>query len=165
MFRESAVRKMSSAEDLDHYLKVTNPSAWILIGAVTVLLVAAFIWGLTATLPLTTSTTGVLKDGEIICFLPLDEDAIATTDSKVTAAGRETHVVSVNDNPFSQREVAAAIGSDYILASTDLAKWSYKVVVALPDELASFEEGDDVPVQITTKEVAPLSYLFGGAQS
>ena len=48
MFRESAVRKMSSAEDLDHYLKVTNPSAWILIGAVTVLLVAAFIWGLTA---------------------------------------------------------------------------------------------------------------------
>ena len=165
MFRESAVRKMSSAEDLDHYLKVTNPSAWILIGAVSVLLVAAFIWGLTAALPLTSTTTGVLKDGEIICFLPLDEDAIATTDSKVTAAGRETHVVSVNDNPFSQREVAAAIGSDYILASTDLAKWSYKVVVALPDELASFEEGDDVPVQITTKEVAPLSYLFGGAHS
>lgn len=92
MFRETALRKMSSAEDLDHYLKVTNPSAWILVGAVAVLLIVAFIWGLTASLPLTKTTTGVLKNGEIICFLPLGEDAIATTDSKVTAAGRETRV-------------------------------------------------------------------------
>ena len=163
MFRETALRRMSSADDLDHYLKITNPSAWVLIGAVAVLIVAAFIWGLTASLPITTNTTGVLKSGQIVCFLPLDNDAIATPDSKVTAAGRETHITSVNDNPHSQREVAAALGSDYATASLGLAQWSYKLTVAIPDELTSWEEGDDVPVQITTKEVAPLSYLFGGA--
>jgi hypothetical protein len=156
---------MSSADDLDRYLKVTNPSAWILIGAVTVLLVVAFIWGLTANLPISTTTTGVLKNGEIVCFLPLDGNAIATTDSKVTAVGHDTHIVSVNDNPHSQREVAAQIGSDYTIASLNLPQWSYKIIVALPDEIADWDEGDDVPVQITTQEVAPLSYLFGRTQS
>jgi hypothetical protein len=164
MFRETALRKMSSADDLDHYLKVTNPSAWILIGAVTVLLVVAFIWGLTANLPISSNTTGVLKNGEIVCFLPLDGNAIATTDSKVTAVGHETHIVSVDDNPYSQREVAEVIGSDYTIASLNLPQWSYKVIVALPSEIADWEEGDDVPIQITTQEVAPLSYLFGKAQ-
>ena len=163
MFRESAMRKMSSAEDLDHYLKVTNPSAWILISAVAVLLIAAFIWGLTASLPVSMNTTGVLKNGEIVCFLPLDNNASATTDSKVTAVGYDTRIVSVNNNPHSQREVAAAIGSDYALSTLDVAQWSYKVIVALPDELADWDEGDDVPVVITTREVAPLSYLFGRA--
>ncbi len=165
MFRDSALRKMSSADDLDHYVKVTNPSAWVLIGTVTALIIAALVWGLTASLPLTTTVTGVIKGGEIVCFLPLDENTVASTDSKVMAAGRETHVVSVDDNPFSQREVSMALSNDYTVESLRLAQWSYKVVVALPSELSSWEEGDDVPVQITTKEVAPLAYLFGGVQS
>ncbi len=165
MFRETALRKMSSADDLDRYLKVTNPSAWALIGAVAALLIAGAIWGLTATLPLKVNATGVLKGGEVVCFLPLDDSAIATTDSKVSVAGRESHIVSVNDNPHSQREVAAEIGNDYAAASLGGTSWSYEVIVALPNDLASWEEGDDVPVEITTKEVAPLAYLFGGAQS
>ena len=165
MFRDTALRKMSSADDLDRYIKVTNPSAWVLIGAIAALLVAAIIWGLTASLPITTTTTGMLKDGQIVCFLPLDEHDVATTDSKVTAAGHDTHIVSVDDDPHSQREVSAALNSDYAIESLHLAQWSYKVIVALPDELATWEEGDDIPVRITTKEVAPLVYLFSGAQS
>ena len=165
IFRDTALRKMTSADDLDRYVKVTNPSAWVLIGAVAALIVAALIWGLTASLPITTTTTGVLKDGQIMCFLPIDDDAPVTTDSKVVANGYETRIVSVNDNPHSQREVAAALGSDYAVESLRLAQWSCKAIVALPDELASWDEGDDVPVQITTREVAPLAYLFGGNQS
>ncbi len=165
IFHDTALRKMSSADDLDRYLRITNPSAWVLIGAVAALLIAAFIWGLTAALPITTSTIGVVKDGDIVCFLPLGKEAIATTDSKVTASGHDTHIVSINDNPHSKREVDAEIGSDYAVESLRLAEWSYKVIVALPDELSSWEEGDDVPITVTTKEVAPLSYLFGGAQS
>lgn len=165
MFRDTALRKMTSAEDLDRYLQVTNPSAWVLIGAVAVLLVAAIIWGCTASLPLTTTTTGVVKDGQVVCFLPLENGAIATQQSKVTAAGHETHIVSVDDNPFSQREVASVIGNDYTVASLDLAKWSYQVIVALPEGVSSWDNGDDVPIQITVREVAPFSYLFGGARS
>jgi len=164
MFRETALSKMSSADDLDRYLKVTNPSAWVVIGAVTVLVIAGLIWGMTASLPISQTATGVVKDGQVVCFLPLGKDAVATTDSKVTAAGRDASIVSVDDSPYSQREVSEALSSDYAAASMGSVAWSYKVVIALPDELSSWEEGDDVPVVITTKEVAPLGYLFGGAK-
>ena len=165
IFRDTALRKMSSADDLDHYLKITNPSAWVLIATVAVLLVAGLIWGLTASLPLQQSVTGVIKDGQVVCFLPLGNNTLATADSKATAAGHEAHIASIDESPYSQREVAETLGSDYTVASLNLAQWSYKVVIELPNQLSSWEEGDDVPVQITTREVAPLAYLFGGAQS
>ena len=165
MFRETAMSKMASADDLDHYLRVTNPSAWVLLGAVAVLLVAAIIWGCTATLPVKASTTGVLQDGKIVCFLPLGEEVTADGYSKVKAAGYDTTIASIDVDPFSQREVEAVIGSDYTLEELDLAKWSKKITVALPEELSSWDEGDDVPIEITTREFAPISYLFGGVQS
>ena len=65
MFRESALKKMNSAEDLDAYLRLVNPSAWVLVGAVACLLVAAAIWACTASLPIRYSTTGVIKDGQM----------------------------------------------------------------------------------------------------
>ena len=165
IFRDTALRKMTSADDLDRYVKVTNPSAWVFIGAVAVLVLAALIWGATASLPITQTTTGVLKDNQVVCFLPLEKNALATTDSKVTAADHVTHIVSIDSDPYSQREVAAVLNSDYAIESLHPAQWSYKIIVALPSELNSWDEGDDVPIQITTREVAPLAYLFGGAQS
>lgn len=165
MFRETAMRKMASADDLDRYLQVTNPSAWVLIGAIAVLLVAGLIWGLTASLPLTVTTTGVLRNGEVVCFLPIDESAMATEQSKVTAAGFDTSITSINTNPHSQREVMETLGSDYALASSDTGHWNYKLIVALPEEISDWVEGDDVPIEITTREMAPIAYLFGGAQA
>lgn len=161
MFRETALRKMSSADDLDHYLRLTNPSAWVLVGAVVALLAAAAIWACTATLPIRLTTTGVLKDGQIVCFLPRDENARANATSKVTAAGYDTSIVSIDDDPYSQREVEAVIGKDYTIASLNLSEWSYKVVVAPPEELSSWEEGDDIPISVTTREVTPMAALLG----
>lgn len=172
MFRETALRKMSSSEDLDRYVKVTNPSAWILIGAVAALLVAAFIWGLTASLPVVSTTTGVIKDDAIVCFLPIGNDpfaatTVATVDSKVTASDYETSIVSIDPDPYSEREVAEILDRDYTFKSLYATEWNYMVVLEVPDILfeTGWKEGDDVPIQITTREVSPLSYLFGGAQS
>jgi hypothetical protein len=69
--------------------------------------------------------------------------------------------VSIDDDPYSQREVGAVIGKDYTIASLNLSEWSYKVVVALPEELSSWEEGDDIPISVTTREVTPMAALLG----
>ena len=172
MFRDTALRRMSSADDLDRYVKVTNPSAWVLVGAVAALIVAALIWGLTANLPITTTTTGVLKDGEIMCFLPLGDNpfattTVATTESKVRADDYDTKIISVDPDPYSEREVSEMLDRDYAFKSLYSTAWNYMVVVEAPSILyeTGWKDGDDVPIQITTKEVAPLVYLFGGAQA
>lgn len=165
MFRESALKKMNSAEDLDAYLRLVNPSAWVLAGAVACLLVAAAIWACTASLPIRYSTTGVIKDGQIVSFLPGSDGTHATAASDVSVAGHASTIASIDEEPYSQREVEAVIGSDYTVASLGLSQWSYKVVVNVPDEMRSWDEGDDVPVTVTTRTVTPMAYLLGMERS
>ena len=51
IFRKSSLDRISSPEKLNDYIKVSNPSVWIILGAVAVLLVAVIIWGATYELP------------------------------------------------------------------------------------------------------------------
>lgn len=162
LFREDAMRKMTSAEDLDNYLKITNPASWTVLVAIAVLLAAGIIWGACGTVPVTTNATGVVRDGQIECFLPLDADMHATTESKVTVVNYPSSIVSVDTTPYSKREVEESIGRDYASTSLSLTDWSYKVIVALPAEMSGLVDGDEVPVQIVMKEIAPLAALFGG---
>lgn len=47
IFRKSSLDKISSPEKLNDYIKVSNPSVWIVLAAIAVLLVAVVIWGYT----------------------------------------------------------------------------------------------------------------------
>jgi len=51
IFRKSALEGMSSPEKLNDYIKVSNPSIWIILGAIAVMLVSAIIWSITYELP------------------------------------------------------------------------------------------------------------------
>jgi hypothetical protein len=50
LFRKKALDNISSPEDLNSYLKVTNPSVWIILVAVIVLLAGLFVWSMVGTL-------------------------------------------------------------------------------------------------------------------
>ena len=163
LFREEALRKAASAEGLDHYIKVANPGVWTVVLAVVALLIAALIWAATATIPVKVSVPGVVKGDVIYCYVAADGSVEVTEDSSVEVAGQESKIIEVhNKMPISQREVAEQVG-DYVSTTLNLSEWSYLVEVAVPSSLSgSVEPGMDVPVTIVTREVAPISYLFGG---
>lgn len=45
VYRQSSLDRIQSPEQLNSYLRVTNPSAWTVLIAVIVLLVGALVWG------------------------------------------------------------------------------------------------------------------------
>ena len=45
IFRKSSLDRMSSPEKLNDYIKVSNPSVWIILGAIAAILIAVIIWG------------------------------------------------------------------------------------------------------------------------
>jgi len=51
IFRKENLDRMSSPENLNDYIKVSNPGVWIILGAIAVMLVAAIVWGITYELP------------------------------------------------------------------------------------------------------------------
>ena len=51
LFRKSSLDRVQSPEQLNDYIRVPNPSGWVVVIATLVFLIAALIWGALAWLP------------------------------------------------------------------------------------------------------------------
>lgn len=59
VFRQKSIEKISSPEQMNDYIRVSNPSVWIILAAVIVLLAGVFVWGLFGRLDSAFQTGGV----------------------------------------------------------------------------------------------------------
>lgn len=66
LFRQSSIDRVQSPEQLNDYIKVSNPSAWIVTIAAIILLIAILVWGIFGTVELNKTTTSIDKDGQEI---------------------------------------------------------------------------------------------------
>lgn len=46
LFRKISLDRVNSPEQLNDYIHVTRPSVWLILGAVTLLLLGVVIWGI-----------------------------------------------------------------------------------------------------------------------
>lgn len=60
MFRRTALQHLASPDRLDEAIQVTNPRGWLALAAVTVVLLAAVIWGTVARVPTIVRGNGYL---------------------------------------------------------------------------------------------------------
>lgn len=64
LFRKSSIERISSPEKLDEYMRVSNPSAWVILLALLCIMIGTFYWGVTGEMPSTTSIDGVITTEE-----------------------------------------------------------------------------------------------------
>lgn len=60
IFRKVALDRLSSPEQLDQLMQVTEPRGWLALGALGLLLVTAAVWGVTGSVPTQVHGTGLL---------------------------------------------------------------------------------------------------------
>lgn len=78
IFRQKALEHLSSPEQLDQAIRVVSPSAWMALWASLALLIAAFIWSFTDTVPETVAGRGILiSPGGVL-------DIVAASSGRVT---------------------------------------------------------------------------------
>ncbi len=46
IFRKSMLDRVSSPEELNQYMRVAQPSVWVILGAIIALLAGAAVWGI-----------------------------------------------------------------------------------------------------------------------
>lgn len=81
IFRKSSLDRISSPEQLNDYIKVTRPSLWMVLGAVTALLVGVVIWGVFGFISTTGKAIAVVQDGKAVCYadpgkIPIPDEAL-----------------------------------------------------------------------------------------
>ena len=60
MFRQQALERLSSPEQLDKTLKVTSPGSWLVLSALGLVVAGVIVWGFVGSVPETTMAQGVV---------------------------------------------------------------------------------------------------------
>jgi len=148
LFRESAVDKIKSPEQLNEYMKVTGMGLWIILGGLVAVFAAFAIWGFLGSIPQTAVITGTaLSPGDnplaVYCYLPIQEAQQIAVGMPVQVspdyAPKEQFgyiygtVKSVGHMPVSADQLKTSLGSDFSLVTVPPGN-VIQVVVALQEQ-------------------------------
>ena len=68
VFREKSVTQVASPEQLNDYIRVSTPAAWLVLAAILLLLISVIVWGCLARVEMHTDT-GVAEEVAPITFV------------------------------------------------------------------------------------------------
>ena len=162
LFTKKASEKLRSPDDLDEYLRVTNPSVWVVLAACAVLLIGLFAWGLLGTAETNVAATAARVENEVVGFLPAEKASKVHVGDPANVGGELMQVASVGAVPLSRAEVHEIVGGDYLESTLVEGDWSYPVRFE-GDGAAGFAEGVPLSATITVENVAPMSLIFKDA--
>ncbi|WMJ83969.1 hypothetical protein ACS3UN_12865 [Oscillospiraceae bacterium LTW-04] len=157
LFRKSSIQRISAPEQLNDYIRVSNPSAFLVLGAIIILFVSLITWGIMGSLPTSIATVGIVKDEKLLCYVPSDEAAKINVGMSVKMRNDVIGTVrSISRIPMSAEEVAVAIDSDYIVNVLSLSDWNTEVKIDTPEP-----DVDKIyKLSIITDEIRPIDFLL-----
>ena len=151
IFRQKNIEKINSPESLNDYLKVTNPSVWIILIAVVILISGALVFGALTKVDTDVMAVAEAKDGKITVYV--DENEINRIDNGMD--------VKIGDGKFKIQTIAQrpqkfdAI-DEYVLhiGNMENSTWLYSI-----DVDGRIDDGV-YPAAIVVEQSSPLSYVF-----
>lgn len=103
VFRKSALERLSSPEQLDQLMRVTNPVGWLALGAVILLLLMIVAWGIWGSIP-----TEAIGEGILIRY-----GGVSNLVS--TATGQVEEIEVAVGDPVNKGQVVARIRQDGLI--------------------------------------------------
>jgi len=153
LFRQASLNHMTSPEQLNQYIKITNPSIWLILLAVIILLASLLVWSAFGALPTTIAETGYVENGVMTCYVA-DVSEIKPG-MQVKIGDQPGTVASISDTPYSSREISEHYSDDYTIHMLGIGDWDYAVTVNAPGVKDGLVEAT-----IITGEVHPISFIF-----
>lgn len=152
IFREKSIKRVSSPEQLGDYIRVSNPSVWMVLAAVIVLLVGVCIWGIFGKLETTVSAPVTVKNGQAVCYVTEKDVGSVKAGMPVTVDGKEFKVTAVETKPTKITDEFDSYALH--IGGFRVGDWVYavKVNVALAD--------GTYKAKIVTDSVSPISFVF-----
>lgn len=153
LFRAKSLERVSSPEQLNDYIRVTNPSVWIALLAVVVLLFGICVWGVFGRLD-TVLTVGAITEGnQTVCYVK-ESDIDAVTTGLIVRLEEEEYAISqIAPQPVQTDENFP----EYLahLGGITEGEWVYAVML---DGTAG-TDGGIYEAQIVTESIAPMSFV------
>lgn len=110
LFRESALQNLSSPEQLDQLIKITQPRSWIVLATIGFILVVAVLWSIFGSLPTTLTGQGIIiRAGGTFNNVALGNGVVTDFgDFKVGDTIRKGDIIGHVDQPVLAQQIEAA---------------------------------------------------------
>lgn len=152
LFRKSSIDRVSSPEQLNDYIRVSNPGVWMILAAVIVLLIGVCVWGVFGRLETKIAAAGTCENGVFTCYVTEENAAEIKSGMTVTVDGRALSITNISAKPIAVN----ADMDEYLLYLGGFSEgdWLYEVTAntALSDGIYRAE--------IVTESVSPMSFIL-----
>lgn len=152
LFRKASIDRISSPEQLNDYIRVSNPGVWMVLLAVIVLLAGVCVWGIFGHLESKIDTAGSCEDGVFTCYVTEEKAGQIMPGMTVNVDGTSFSVLGISTKPVA---VNAEMDSYLLhLGGFTQGEWLYEVTAraALPD--------GTYKAKIVTESVSPMSFIM-----
>ena len=153
IFREKSLKKISSPESLNEYVKVSNPGIWVLLVAIIILLVGILSWGVFGRIDSSISTIGYVNNGTLFAYIKENDFESVSENSIISIDNSEYSIGSINN--LDPLLIDYDFSDSYLhLANMSNNEWVYKInsKVSLPDGVYK--------ITVITERIKPISLLF-----
>lgn len=114
IFRKKSLDKVKSPENLDDYIRVSNPGVWLLLISVIVLLAGVCVWGMFGHIDSTVPATVRVENGSAVCYIS-EENITGITEGMIVKFGSGEAVID-KIGVKEQAEYICSLKSDALLA-------------------------------------------------
>ncbi len=152
IFRKKSVDRMSSPEQLNDYIKVTNPGVWMALAAIILLLLGICVWGIFGKLETTINVVAVSENGQTVCYVKEEKISSVKNEMSVYIGEESYRIKSIGTQPVSVSENM----SEYARHVGDLREGEWVYVVIIDGNIAD----GTYKAQVVIDSVSPLYFVF-----
>jgi hypothetical protein len=152
LFREKSIKKISSPEQINDYIKTSNLSIWIIFSAVVILLIGAVTWAVFGELEIAVSSVTVCDDGKAYCYISENDMEKITDNAYARIEGNDYVLDNISKLPVPALDVISSYGLH--IGNFESDEWVYTA------EIESTIEDGIYRTNIIVESVSPISLLM-----
>lgn len=154
LFREKSLERVSSPEQLNDYIRVTNPSVWIALTSVVFLLIGICVWGVFGKLDTVLAVGAITEGNQTVCYVKESDIEHISPGMKVLVEGEECSIAQIALQPVQTDENFP----EYLAHLGEIAEgeWVYAVVL----DGTTGADGGIYDAQIIIESIAPMSFVI-----
>lgn len=153
VFREKSIERLSSPDQLNDYVRLSDPGIWFILAAIVVILTGACVFGVVGHIDSTVPGVGIVKEGKMVCLVKKEYGNRFKDGMKAKIDGSEYKVSLRSDKPVTVWDTTDSYA--LYVGNMQPGEWVYEI-----DVNGEFTDGN-YEVDLITDEVSPLSFLFG----
>ena len=151
IFREKAITRVTSPEQLNEYIRVATPGIWFILIAILLALAGMFVWFVFGKIDATLTTAAIAQNGSLTCYVPENKRAEVNAGDTVTVNGKTYQIEEMGSEPVSVTEEFPEYGLH--VGSLTVGQWVYPATMkaGIPDGVYQ--------AVITTESIRPISFI------